>query len=150
MAFMRKVPVSVRVDGADVCQGRGVEHGVIAAFCAYFVFHLAYMKKMLTFLQRAVLNITEVGEKDLPVTVTWLINLIFHICLGRIYVPGIITLMKLIQHVGLIHEHKSNFNITCGLNDCINLLHYMSPTGVMFIVSTGNMCYLWTTVMTLI
>ena len=28
------------------------------------------------------------------------------------------TLMKLIQHVGLIHARKSNFNITCGLYDC--------------------------------
>lgn len=26
--------------------------------------------------------------------------------------------MKLIQHIGLIHAHEANFNITCGLDDC--------------------------------
>lgn len=26
--------------------------------------------------------------------------------------------MKLIQHVGLVHNHEPNFNITCGLNNC--------------------------------
>lgn len=26
--------------------------------------------------------------------------------------------MKLVQHVGLIHAHESNFSITCGLSDC--------------------------------
>lgn len=55
MAFSWKVPVSVRVDGVDLCRGAGVEEGLIAAFCAYFVFNLAYppyMKNTLTFLQR--------------------------------------------------------------------------------------------------
>lgn len=73
MAFTRKVLVLVKVDNVDLCQGIGVEDGVTAAFCAYFVFNLAYppyMKKTLTFLQRTILNITEVGDKDLPVTVT--------------------------------------------------------------------------------
>ncbi|XP_028251818.1 uncharacterized protein LOC114427801 [Parambassis ranga] len=80
MAFARKVPISVRVDGVDLCQGTGVEEGVIAAFCAYFVFNLAYppyLKKTLTFLQRTILNITEVGDKALPVTITRTINLLF-------------------------------------------------------------------------
>ena len=70
MAFTRKVPVSVRVDGVDLYQGTGVEEGLIVAFCAYFVFNLAYppyMKKTLTFLQCTILNITEVGDKALPV-----------------------------------------------------------------------------------
>lgn len=77
MAFTRKVPVSVKVDGVDLCRGTGVEDGVIAAFCAYFVFDLAYppsMKNTLTFLQRTILNITLVAEKPLPVTVTRMIN----------------------------------------------------------------------------
>lgn len=26
--------------------------------------------------------------------------------------------MKLIQHVGLVHNHEPNFSITCGLNNC--------------------------------
>ncbi len=26
--------------------------------------------------------------------------------------------MKLIQHVGLVHNHERNFSITCGLNNC--------------------------------
>ncbi|XP_028258477.1 uncharacterized protein LOC114433895 isoform X4 [Parambassis ranga] len=80
MASARKVPISVRVDGVDLCQGTGVEEGVIAAFCAYFVFNLAYppyLKKTLTFLQRTILNITEVGDKALPVTITRTINLLF-------------------------------------------------------------------------
>lgn len=80
MTLTRKVPGSVRVDGVDLCQGRGVERRVTAAICAYFVFDLAYpphMKKTLTFLQRAILNITVVGDTDLPVTVTQMINLLF-------------------------------------------------------------------------
>ena len=80
MAFTRNVLVSVRVDGVDLCQGTGVEEGLIAAFCAYFVFNLAYppyMKKTLTFLQRTTVNITDVGDKVLPVTVTRAINLFF-------------------------------------------------------------------------
>ncbi len=28
------------------------------------------------------------------------------------------TIIKLIQHIGLIHAHEANFSITCGLNDC--------------------------------
>ncbi|XP_051253923.1 sterile alpha motif domain-containing protein 3-like isoform X2 [Dicentrarchus labrax] len=79
IAFTRKVPVSVRVDGVDLCRGAGVEEGVIAAFCAYFVFNLAYppyMKNTLTFLQRT-MNITVVGEKSLPVTVTRMINILY-------------------------------------------------------------------------
>lgn len=79
MAFTRKVPFSVKVDSVDLCQGTGVEDGVMAAFCAYFVFNLAYptyMKKRLTFLQRTILNITFVGDKALPVTVTRMINLL--------------------------------------------------------------------------
>ncbi|KAL0970722.1 hypothetical protein UPYG_G00246370 [Umbra pygmaea] len=80
MAFTRNVPVLVKVDGVDLCRGTGVEEGVIAAFCAYFVFDMAYppyMKNTLSFLQRTLLNITVVGEKPLPVTVTRVINLIY-------------------------------------------------------------------------
>ena len=80
MAFTRKVPVLVKLDSVDLCRGAGVEDGVISAFCAYFVFNLAYppyMKNTLTFLQRTILDITEVGEKPLPVTVTRMINLLY-------------------------------------------------------------------------
>ncbi|XP_049328494.1 uncharacterized protein LOC125787802 isoform X1 [Astyanax mexicanus] len=28
------------------------------------------------------------------------------------------TLVKLIQHIGLVHAHKAHFSITCGINDC--------------------------------
>ncbi|KAF1387365.1 hypothetical protein PFLUV_G00104680 [Perca fluviatilis] len=80
MAFTRKVPVTVKVDGVDLCRGTGVEDGVIAAFCTYFVFDMAYppyMKNTLSFLQRTLLNITVVGEKPLPVTVTRVINLLY-------------------------------------------------------------------------
>lgn len=28
------------------------------------------------------------------------------------------TLVKLIQHIGLIHSHEADFTITCGLNNC--------------------------------
>ncbi|KAI4829437.1 hypothetical protein KUCAC02_023478 [Chaenocephalus aceratus] len=79
MAFTRKVPVLVKLDSVDLCRGAGVEDGVISAFCAYFVFNLAYppyMKNTLTFLQHTILDITEVGEKPLPVTVTRMINLL--------------------------------------------------------------------------
>lgn len=140
MVFNRTVPGSVRVDGVELCQGKGVEHGVTAAFCAYFVFDLAYppyMKKTLTFLQRAVLNITVVSDTDLPVTVIRMINLLLSPNMPQLYrcprcrtlTLTIFTLIKLIQHVGLIHAHKSNLNVTCGLNDCISSLtsydHYM-------------------------
>ncbi|KAJ4942412.1 hypothetical protein JOQ06_012278 [Pogonophryne albipinna] len=80
MAFTRKVLVLVKLDSVDLCRGAGVEDGVISAFCAYFVFNLAYppyMKNTLTFLQRTILDITEVGEKPLPVTVTRMINLLY-------------------------------------------------------------------------
>lgn len=30
------------------------------------------------------------------------------------------TLRKLLQHVGLIHNHEANFSITCGLNGCVS------------------------------
>lgn len=73
-------PISVRVDGVDLCQGTGVEEGVIAVFCIYFVFNLAYppfLKKTLTFLQHTILNITEGDDKALPVNVTRKINLFF-------------------------------------------------------------------------
>uniref|UniRef100_A0AAV2JIT4 Sterile alpha motif domain-containing protein 3-like n=1 Tax=Knipowitschia caucasica TaxID=637954 RepID=A0AAV2JIT4_KNICA len=76
----RRVPVSVVVDGTEVCQGTGVEEGIIAAFSSYYVFNLAYppyLKNTLTFLQRVVLNISEVGEKPLPITVTRMINLLY-------------------------------------------------------------------------
>lgn len=80
MAFTRKVPFSVKMDSVDLCQGTGVEDGVMAAVCAYFVFNLAYptyMKKTLTFLQRTILKITFAGDKALPVTVTRMIHLLF-------------------------------------------------------------------------
>ena len=68
MAFTRTVPHSVRVDGVELCKGRGVEHGVTTAFCD--LAYPPYMKKTLNFLHRAAMNITVVGDKNLPVTVT--------------------------------------------------------------------------------
>lgn len=59
MAFTSKFPFTVKVD--YLWRGTGVEDGVIAAFCAYFVFDLAYppyIKNNLSFLQPTVLNIT--------------------------------------------------------------------------------------------
>ncbi|XP_053572541.1 sterile alpha motif domain-containing protein 3 isoform X2 [Bombina bombina] len=79
MAFSRRVHVLVKVDGLEVCRGIGVEEGIIAAFSTYFVFNLAYppyMKNTLSFLQRAIAKITEVGEKPLPITVTRIINIL--------------------------------------------------------------------------
>lgn len=69
----------VKVDGLEVCQAIGVEEGALAAFCAYFVFNLAYpshLKNTLVFIQRCVLKISEDGDKPLPTTVTRLINLL--------------------------------------------------------------------------
>lgn len=68
------------VDGVDLCQGSGVEEGMIAVFCVYYVFNLEYapyLKNTLLFLQRVVLNISELGEKALPITVTRMMNLLY-------------------------------------------------------------------------
>lgn len=36
-------------------------------------------------------------------------------------------MMKLIQHIGLIHARKANFTITCGLNDCQSIFTKYEP-----------------------
>lgn len=79
-ALTTKIPFTVTVDGTHLCQGTGVEEGIVAAFSAYYVFNLAYppfLKNTLTFLQRIVLNISEVGDKPPPITVTRIINLLY-------------------------------------------------------------------------
>ena len=30
----------------------------------------------------------------------------------------VFTLVKLIQHIGLVHAHQPDFRITCGVSDC--------------------------------
>ena len=69
----------VKLDGQPVCRVLGVDEGVIAAFCAYFVYNVVYpsrLKNSLIFIQRYVLKMSEVGDKPLPVNVTRVINLL--------------------------------------------------------------------------
>ncbi|KAF3843584.1 hypothetical protein F7725_002433 [Dissostichus mawsoni] len=56
-AFTRRGPSVVKTDGFELCRASDLE-GVIAAFCAYFVFNMAYppnRKNTLTFVQRCIL-----------------------------------------------------------------------------------------------
>ncbi|XP_037318604.2 sterile alpha motif domain-containing protein 3-like [Pungitius pungitius] len=75
----RRVPAVVKLDGQSVCMALGLEEGVIAAFCAYFIYNVAYasrLKNTLIFIQRYVLKMSEVGDKPLPVSVTRVINIL--------------------------------------------------------------------------
>ncbi|XP_066498799.1 sterile alpha motif domain-containing protein 3-like isoform X1 [Hoplias malabaricus] len=77
--FTRRVTAVVKVDGLEVCRASGVEEGALSAFCAYYVFNMAYpshLKNTLAFIQKYVLKISEKGDKPLPTTVTRLINLL--------------------------------------------------------------------------
>ncbi|XP_039658053.1 sterile alpha motif domain-containing protein 3-like [Perca fluviatilis] len=75
----RRVPAVVKLDGQSVCMALGLEEGVIAAFCAYFIYNVVYpsrLKNTLIFIQRYVLKMSEVGDKPLPVSVTRVINIL--------------------------------------------------------------------------
>ncbi|KAJ4945626.1 hypothetical protein JOQ06_023307 [Pogonophryne albipinna] len=77
-AFTRRGPSVVKTDGFELC--RASEEGVIAAFCAYFVFNMAYppnRKNTLTFVQRCILKISEEGDKPLSTTVIRILNLLY-------------------------------------------------------------------------
>ncbi|KAI9518746.1 hypothetical protein NQZ68_034526 [Dissostichus eleginoides] len=57
-AFTGRGPSVVKTDGFELCRASDLEEGVIAAFCAYFVFNMAYppnRKNTLTFVQRCIL-----------------------------------------------------------------------------------------------
>ncbi|KAI9520612.1 hypothetical protein NQZ68_015151 [Dissostichus eleginoides] len=76
-AFKRRGPSVVKTDGFELCRASDLEEGVIAAFCAYFVFNVAYppnRKNTLTFVQRCILKISEEGDKPLSTTVTRILN----------------------------------------------------------------------------
>ncbi|XP_036374471.1 uncharacterized protein LOC118770845 [Megalops cyprinoides] len=80
MAFTRRAPNIVNVDGVEVCRGLGIDKGVIVAFCTYFVFNLQYskhLKNTLMFLQRYILKIVVDGDQPLPLTVMRQINLLY-------------------------------------------------------------------------
>ncbi|KAF1372700.1 hypothetical protein PFLUV_G00268640 [Perca fluviatilis] len=75
----RRVPAVVKLDGQSVCRALGLEEGVIATFCAYFIYNVVYpsrLKNTLIFIQRYVLKTSEVGDKPLPVSVTRVINIL--------------------------------------------------------------------------
>ncbi|KAI9533102.1 hypothetical protein NQZ68_026655 [Dissostichus eleginoides] len=70
-AFTRRGPSVVKTDGFELCRASDLEEGVIAAFCAYFVFNMAYppnRKNTLTFVQRCILKISVEGDKPLSTT----------------------------------------------------------------------------------
>ncbi|KAI7806901.1 hypothetical protein IRJ41_013872 [Triplophysa rosa] len=55
----KRIFSTVKMEGSEICQAVGVEDGVLSAFCAYFVFNLAYSlhnRNTLLFLQRHVLK----------------------------------------------------------------------------------------------
>ncbi|XP_039511778.1 uncharacterized protein LOC120467078 isoform X1 [Pimephales promelas] len=75
----RRIFSTVKMEGSEVCRAVGVEDGVLSAFCANFVFNLAYPsynRNTLLFLQRHVLKVTAPGDKPLPTAVVRIINLL--------------------------------------------------------------------------
>ncbi|KAJ4938094.1 hypothetical protein JOQ06_002720 [Pogonophryne albipinna] len=79
-AFTRRGPSVVKTDGFELCRASDLEEGVIAAFCAYFVFNMAYppnRKNTLTFVQRCILKISEEGDKPLSATVIRILNQLY-------------------------------------------------------------------------
>ncbi|KAL3060779.1 hypothetical protein OYC64_015178 [Pagothenia borchgrevinki] len=79
-AFTRRGPSVVKADGFELCRASDLEEGVIAAFCAYFVFNMAYppnRKNILTFVQRCILKISEEGDKPLSTTVIRILNQLY-------------------------------------------------------------------------
>jgi len=75
----KRIFSTVKMEGSEVCRAVGVEDGVLSAFCAYFVFNLAYPsynRNTLLFLQRHVLKVTAPGDKPLPTAVVRIINLL--------------------------------------------------------------------------
>ncbi|KAF3845920.1 hypothetical protein F7725_002998, partial [Dissostichus mawsoni] len=65
-AFTSRGPSVVKTDGFELCRASDLEEGVLAAFCAYFVFNMAYppnRKNTLTFVQRCILKISKEGDK---------------------------------------------------------------------------------------
>lgn len=79
-AFTRRGPSVVQTDGFELCRASDLEEGVIAAFCAYLVFNMAYppnRKNTLTFVQRCTLNISEEGDKPLSTTVIRILNQLY-------------------------------------------------------------------------
>ncbi|XP_034053474.1 sterile alpha motif domain-containing protein 3-like isoform X2 [Gymnodraco acuticeps] len=79
-AFTRRGPSVVKTDGFELCRASDLEEGVIAAFCAYFVFNMAYppnRKNTLTFVQRCILKISEEGDKPLSTTVIRILNQLY-------------------------------------------------------------------------
>ncbi|KAK1891357.1 Sterile alpha motif domain containing protein 3 [Dissostichus eleginoides] len=79
-AFTRRGPSVVKTDGFELCRASDLEEGVIAAFCAYFVFNMAYppnRKNTLTFVQRCILKISVEGDKPLSTTVIRILNQLY-------------------------------------------------------------------------
>ncbi|XP_039518012.1 uncharacterized protein LOC120472063 [Pimephales promelas] len=73
----KRIFSTVKMEGSEVCRAVGAEDGVLSAFCAYFVFNLAYPsynRNTLLFLQRHVLKVTAPGDKPLPTAVVRIIN----------------------------------------------------------------------------
>ncbi|CAL9685462.1 unnamed protein product [Knipowitschia caucasica] len=79
-AFTTRVPIVVKVDSVEVCRCSGVEDGVIAAFCTYFIFNIQYphcLKNTLNFLQRYIAKMPLEVDQPLPITLSRKINLLY-------------------------------------------------------------------------
>ncbi|KAK1878025.1 Sterile alpha motif domain containing protein 3 [Dissostichus eleginoides] len=79
-AFTSRGPSVVKTDGFELCRASDLEEGVLAAFCAYFVFNMAYppnRKRTLTFVQRCILKISKEGDKPLSTTVIRILNQLY-------------------------------------------------------------------------
>ena len=79
-AFTTRVPNVVKVDSVEVCRCSGIEDGIMAAFCMYFIFNIQYphcLKNTLNFLQRYIAKISLDEDKALPITVSRKINLLY-------------------------------------------------------------------------
>ncbi|KAG9273319.1 sterile alpha motif domain-containing protein 3-like isoform X1 [Astyanax mexicanus] len=75
----RRNAAVVKMEGLEICRTVSVEDAILAAFCAYFTFNLAYpphIRNTLTFIQRHVLKVSEAGDKPLPTALTRIINLL--------------------------------------------------------------------------
>uniref|UniRef100_A0AAV2J9D2 Sterile alpha motif domain-containing protein 3-like n=1 Tax=Knipowitschia caucasica TaxID=637954 RepID=A0AAV2J9D2_KNICA len=80
MAFTRRASNIVKVDGIELCHTSAIDEGIISAFCAYFVFNLAFprhLKNTLMFLQRYIVKIVVDSDKPLPITITRQVNLLY-------------------------------------------------------------------------
>lgn len=112
MAFTRRAPNAVKVDGIELCHSSAIDEGIISAFCAYFVFNLTFprhLKNTLMFLQRHITKIVVDGEKPLPITVTRQVNLLYWLN----HASSIPMLQMLKENIHLYETNSAHRTYSC-------------------------------------